>query len=122
MAKLTTTTSAFVLVLFAFLGGQSVAGRYYEDKVEDKVRKEVKKAIGRDRGVGAALIRLVFHDCWVNVSTQLISLLHFIFFVFVFSKHNSNYCHYFMLETRTVHAWHHARGRNKNIRMDACMC
>jgi peroxidase len=79
MAKLATTTAAVVLVLFAFLAGQSVAGRWYhKDKVEDKVRKEVEKAIRRDRGAGAALVRLVFHDCWVNVSTYStqFALLH----------------------------------------------
>ncbi|TVU29955.1 hypothetical protein EJB05_21553, partial [Eragrostis curvula] len=65
MAKLS-ATAVVVLVLFAFLAGQSVAGRYYQDKVEDKVRKEVEKAIKDNRGIGAALVRLVFHDCWVN--------------------------------------------------------
>lgn len=68
MAKLSATAVVVVVVLLAFLAGQSVAGRYYSDKVEDKVRKEVEKAIGKNRGIGAALVRLVFHDCWVNVS------------------------------------------------------
>ncbi|KAL6634445.1 hypothetical protein ACP70R_027116 [Stipagrostis hirtigluma subsp. patula] len=68
MAKLI-ATAAFVLslcVACAFLVGQSAAGRFYQDKVEDKVRKEVEKAIAYNRGIGAALVRLVFHDCWVN--------------------------------------------------------
>ncbi|KAG8067074.1 hypothetical protein GUJ93_ZPchr0005g14674 [Zizania palustris] len=42
-------------------------GRGYDKKgVEYTVRKEVEKAIKCDSGVGAALVRLVFHDCWVN--------------------------------------------------------
>ncbi|GJM85084.1 hypothetical protein PR202_ga01505 [Eleusine coracana subsp. coracana] len=65
MAKLS-GTAIIVLVMFAFLAEQSVAGRYYDDKVEDKVRKEVKNAIEKNPGIGAALVRLVFHDCWVN--------------------------------------------------------
>ena len=67
MAKLNATVAA-VLVLLAFLTGQSVAGRYYYDKVQDKVRKEVEKAMANNPSIGPALVRLVFHDCWVNVS------------------------------------------------------
>jgi peroxidase len=33
----------------------------------DKVNKIVAKAIEEKPGVGPALIRLLFHDCWVNV-------------------------------------------------------
>lgn len=65
MAKLNATVAA-VLVLLAFLAGQSVAGRYYYDKVQDKVRKEVEKAMANNPSIGPALVRLVFHDCWVN--------------------------------------------------------
>ncbi|KAL6899102.1 hypothetical protein ACP4OV_005760 [Aristida adscensionis] len=53
-------------VACGFLAGQSAAGRYYPDKFEDKVRKEVQNAIAYNRGIGAALVRLVFHDCWVG--------------------------------------------------------
>ncbi|KAF8686205.1 hypothetical protein HU200_043586 [Digitaria exilis] len=65
MAKLNTTVLSLCVVL-AFLTGQSAAGRYYADKVQDKVRKEVEKAIAYNPSVGPALVRLVFHDCWVN--------------------------------------------------------
>jgi peroxidase len=74
MAKLNATVVAALLslsVLLAFLAGQSFAGRYYYDKVQDKVRKEVEKAMANNPTIGPALVRLVFHDCWVNVSTYI---------------------------------------------------
>ncbi|WVZ75294.1 hypothetical protein U9M48_023364 [Paspalum notatum var. saurae] len=67
MAKLNAAVlSLCVVMALAFLAGQSAAGRYYPDKVQDKVRNEVEKAIARDRSIGPALVRLVFHDCWIN--------------------------------------------------------
>ncbi|RCV06528.1 hypothetical protein SEVIR_1G172800v4 [Setaria viridis] len=65
MAKLSAAVLSLCVVL-AFLAGQSAAGRYYSDKVQDKVRKEVEKAMAYNPGLGAALVRLVFHDCWIN--------------------------------------------------------
>ncbi|CAO2038261.1 unnamed protein product [Urochloa humidicola] len=65
MARLNYTVLSLCVVL-AFLAGQSAAGRYYSDKVQDKVRKEVEKAMGYNPSVGPALVRLVFHDCWIN--------------------------------------------------------
>lgn len=47
MTNLNATVAA-VLVMLAFLAGQSVAGRYYYDKVQDKVRKEVEKAMAKN--------------------------------------------------------------------------
>jgi peroxidase len=70
MTNLNATVAA-VLVMLAFLAGQSVAGRYYYDKVQDKVRKEVEKAMAKNPSVGPALVRLVFHDCWVYVSMDM---------------------------------------------------
>ncbi|KAJ1279264.1 hypothetical protein BS78_04G142400 [Paspalum vaginatum] len=66
MAKLNAVLSLCVVMALAFLAGQTAAGRYYKDKVQDKVRKEVEKAIAYDRSIGPALVRLVFHDCWIN--------------------------------------------------------
>uniref|UniRef100_A0A0E0KE46 Plant heme peroxidase family profile domain-containing protein n=1 Tax=Oryza punctata TaxID=4537 RepID=A0A0E0KE46_ORYPU len=43
---------------------------YYKQscpRVEAIVRDEVKKFVYKDAGVGAGLIRLVFHDCFVEV-------------------------------------------------------
>lgn len=56
---------AAVLSLCVLLAVQPAAAA--GGKVESTVRTEVVKAIRADPGVGPALIRLVFHDCWVNV-------------------------------------------------------
>ena len=70
MARLNAAALPLCVALLALcLAGQSAAGRYYSDKVQDKVRKEVEKAMAYNPSVGPALVRLVFHDCWVNVST-----------------------------------------------------
>lgn len=60
---------AAVLSLCVLLAVQpaAVAAAAAGGKVESTVRKEVGKAIRADPSVGPALIRLVFHDCWVNV-------------------------------------------------------
>ncbi|XP_037432182.1 peroxidase 2-like [Triticum dicoccoides] len=50
------------LLLACSAGGTKAA---YVD-VEGTVRTEVEKAIKSNPGIGAALVRLVFHDCWVN--------------------------------------------------------
>ncbi|OEL13329.1 Peroxidase 2 [Dichanthelium oligosanthes] len=51
-------------------GGQQLTVGYYNAKncggVEPIVRGEVYKALAADRSKGAALVRLFFHDCWVN--------------------------------------------------------
>ena len=60
--------SLCVVLAFTLAGQSAAAGRYYGDKVQDTVRKEVEKAIAYDRSIGPALVRLVFHDCWINVS------------------------------------------------------
>ncbi|WVZ75293.1 hypothetical protein U9M48_023363 [Paspalum notatum var. saurae] len=50
--------------------GQYLVPGYYNAKkcggVEPIVREEVYKALNADRSKGAALVRLFFHDCWVN--------------------------------------------------------
>ncbi|OEL37419.1 Peroxidase 2 [Dichanthelium oligosanthes] len=66
MAKLNAAAVLPLCVVLAFLAGQSAAGRYYSDPVQNKVRTEVEKAIAYNPSVGPALVRLVFHDCWVN--------------------------------------------------------
>ncbi|BAS71673.1 Os01g0293900 [Oryza sativa Japonica Group] len=52
------------------LAGELKVG-YYDDKcsgVEDVVKSHVIKAIILNRGNGAALVRLIFHDCFVRCS------------------------------------------------------
>ena len=71
MARLNAAVLPLCVALLAFsLAGQSAAGRYYSDQVQDKVRKEVEKAMAYNPSIGPALVRLVFHDCWVNVSNS----------------------------------------------------
>ncbi|KAM0902896.1 hypothetical protein ACQ4PT_019023 [Festuca glaucescens] len=66
------STRAIVLSLclgLAFFAGQPAAAhgdRGKKDTVGDKVYQIVAKAIGDNSGIGPALIRLLFHDCWVN--------------------------------------------------------
>ncbi|KAK3164180.1 hypothetical protein QOZ80_1AG0013800 [Eleusine coracana subsp. coracana] len=71
--------SAVLLVLFAFQAAVAVVRStapctltvgYYNDKcnrsVEGIVRDTVKAALNADSTIGAALIRLLFHDCFVR--------------------------------------------------------
>ncbi|XP_044955864.1 peroxidase 5-like [Hordeum vulgare subsp. vulgare] len=59
------------LSLAFFVGhGQPVladggSGKKHDD-VADTVKKEVAKAMKKNRRIGAALVRLLFHDCWVH--------------------------------------------------------
>ncbi|XP_047094455.1 cationic peroxidase 1-like [Lolium rigidum] len=65
------STRAILLSLFlglAVFAGKPVAthGGGTKDAVADNVRKIVATAIQDNPGVGPALIRLLFHDCWVQ--------------------------------------------------------
>ncbi|XBH89347.1 hypothetical protein VPH35_081270 [Triticum aestivum] len=64
MAKVNTGAAllSLCLLLARSAGGTTAA----DVDVEGTVRTEVENAIKSNPGVGAALIRLVFHDCWVN--------------------------------------------------------
>jgi hypothetical protein len=84
MVKLSARAIVLSLCLgLAFFAGHPVAARGHGGgggsgkkdpsggkKQEDPrytVKRVVSEAVNGDKGVGAALIRLVFHDCWVNV-------------------------------------------------------
>lgn len=54
-------------------------------KVESIIRKELKKVFKRDIGLAAAILRIHFHDCFVQVSYLFPS---FLFFVFVLRNMN----------------------------------
>jgi peroxidase len=61
-------TCAF-LVLASACQGLEVG--YYKKscpRVEHIVRAEVKKFVYKNAGIGAGLIRLLFHDCFVQVT------------------------------------------------------
>ncbi|CAM0958209.1 unnamed protein product [Alopecurus aequalis] len=74
MVKLNAGTVALLSLYLglAVFAGQPEAASYgapsggKKEDVRDTVKRVVAKAIGGNPGVGAALIRLVFHDCWVH--------------------------------------------------------
>ena len=80
MAKLSSSGAAVaalgVWVLFALLAEQgqlALAEDGYttggvDDGVEGTVKRMVEEAIRCKPSLGPALVRLLFHDCWVNVS------------------------------------------------------
>jgi peroxidase len=52
-------------------GKKDTSGGKKQEDPRDTVKRVVSEAVNGDKGVGAALIRLVFHDCWVNVRTVI---------------------------------------------------
>lgn len=59
----------FVCLSLAFFAGQPVVadgGGGKKDTVADTVKKEVAMAMKKNPRIGAALVRLLFHDCWVH--------------------------------------------------------
>lgn len=71
----------FLLAMSSPLNALSV--NYYDKtcpKAESLVKKAVKKAMGNDQTVPAALLRMHFHDCFIRVTnTHSINLYSFIF-------------------------------------------
>lgn len=70
---------AVVLVMAAAMAAEAMGGElkvgYYEKSckgVENVVKYHVAKAIKANRKNGAALVRLIFHDCFVRVRTPLL--------------------------------------------------
>jgi peroxidase len=63
------------LVLASACQGLEVG--YYKKtcpRVEAIVRDEVKKFVYKNAGIGAGLIRLIFHDCFVQVCTRTMNV------------------------------------------------
>ena len=61
-------TSCVMLWVASCQGALEVG--YYDKtcpRAEDIVRAQVRKAVGDNAGVGAGLIRLLFHDCFAEV-------------------------------------------------------
>lgn len=71
------------------VGGNSLQVGFYDNtcpQVEKIVADVVDNAISEDRGLAAGLIRLFFHDCFVNVRISSVlyqlSIYHELFFVY----------------------------------------
>jgi peroxidase len=70
---------ALALLLFAALvsaanGDHKLSARYYEKtcpNVQGVVRAVMANTVASDPTVAPAILRLFFHDCFVNVCTQL---------------------------------------------------
>lgn len=67
--------AALAFAMALWLGAMGAQGQlqvgYYSHscpRAEDIVREEIEKALKDDEGVGADLLRMLFHDCFVRVS------------------------------------------------------
>uniref|UniRef100_J3LP31 peroxidase n=1 Tax=Oryza brachyantha TaxID=4533 RepID=J3LP31_ORYBR len=70
MKKLAVAATCAALLLAAACNADALEVGYYKKscpRVETIVRAEVKKFVYKNAGVGAGLIRLLFHDCFVEL-------------------------------------------------------
>ena len=90
--------SLAVLVIFSGSSSAKLSTNFYSKscpKVFSTVQSVVHSAISKQPRQGASLLRLHFHDCFVNVnssfplSTGLLVGLHF-FFIFFKEQHTTN--------------------------------
>lgn len=74
---------AIIVCIFFFLvassntahGQQRLSHKFYSRScpgVQPLVRATVEEALRRDPTLGASILRLFFHDCFVNVRTRLL--------------------------------------------------
>lgn len=71
---------AIYVVLTAQVESAAAAGSY--DVLEPHVRQVVTEHMAANRGIGAGLIRLVFHDCFVRVTKAALAV------AVVYEKHS----------------------------------
>lgn len=97
-----TSTMALALVLLAVLMGTSSAHlspNFYHNTCPNLlslVRAGVRSAVAKEARMGASLLRLHFHDCFVNVRKPFFSfLLLFIHHTFLNSTKIKLLCHVF---------------------------
>jgi hypothetical protein len=67
-ASLSVLVTLVLVVLLAAEAQAMSPAKTSQAVMDTVVKQEVQKAINRNPRVGAALVRLVFHDCWVRVS------------------------------------------------------
>ena len=80
-----------LLSLFAQTNAQGLKVGFYDNtcpKAEGIVKKSVLDAIKKDRTIGAPLLRMFFHDCFVRVMFFLDDNPNFQFIFLVFCRPN----------------------------------
>ena len=81
MAALTSMFGCMFVIVAAFLAGATTAQLspdFYDQACPQAlpaIKIVVEQAIGREPRMGASLLRLHFHDCFVNVRLLLLLLL-----------------------------------------------
>ncbi|MQL76766.1 hypothetical protein Taro_009185 [Colocasia esculenta] len=74
-APLCTVLPLFMLLLVSTAHGE-LSATFYErssPKLEAIVRNSMTNIVSRERRMAASILRLFFHDCFVNVSTQTVA-------------------------------------------------
>jgi len=83
--------SLLVLLLATFLTFMVPSDAHLSPNFYDKlcpkalpiIKSVVQRAIIRERRIGASLLRLHFHDCFVNVSYQLLCIENIYIYIYI---------------------------------------